>query len=135
MEAAWRQTGSSFWPTAGRDLATQKGRNRLDSQNARTSECAFNWDRVQGASNGKPRALSTQFLHKFKVFHPLTHHSRLPLKPLNLPSLHARQIEKRRLSAIHNFHVIILTRSCMRHPEQEIAGSVPDLFMNLLIER
>jgi hypothetical protein len=123
-----------FLANCGSRLDHSKGRNYLDKpKNART----INWDRVQGASNGKPRALSTRFLHKFKVFHPLTHHPDFPSSLSICPSLHALQIGKRRLSLpFHNFHFII-TDSFMHEPFwsrrslAQLPRSVYDLFMTL----
>jgi hypothetical protein len=88
MEAAWRQTGPSFWPTAGRDLTIQRpqppGRpKRLDP----------NWAGSKGRATAAKGA-ATRFLHKPKSFLSSHASSGLPLKPLNLPSLHARQIGK-----------------------------------------
>ena len=131
MEAAWRQTGPSFWLTAGRDLTTQMPQppgwpKRLDPR------CALTGQGPRGEPR-QPRALPTLFLHKFKSFlsSPQASQFALVTRP--------RRQGKGRLSTIHNFHVIILTRSCISRSRGGGGGrrspaQCPDLFYDLDID-
>jgi hypothetical protein len=67
-----------------------------------------------------------------KVFYPLTQDPDFPSSLSICPRYTPGRQGKGGCPTIHNFHVIILSRSCISRSGgggQEVAGSVPDLFM------
>src|SRR5271156_5528077 len=109
--------------------------SRLDHSKAVTACVAktlgpamrLSWAGSKGRATGKPRALPTWFLHKFKSFLSSHASSRLPLKPLNLPSLHAQKTGKR--EAVYHSQFPCHHTDSFMHKPRRVAGSVPDLFM------
>ena len=130
MEAAWRQTGPSFWPTGGQGLTTQGPRNRLGWPKRLDQRCASHWTGSKGRVTGNQGRCQLGSCISSKFFHPLTYHPDFPFKPLNLPSLHDRQTGKRE-AVCHSQFPCHHTDSLVHEPlgAGGIAGSMPDLFM------